>query len=133
MPAEVQTPLPIGIWLSELRKLADCCANDNGTCEDRAVRRAFHFLKLSPHPIANRWDFGMSEDELEAMLEQGRARDAASEIIGGDAEIELSSSTDGPSHVAVLRYDQDQPVSARAATPALAMISACATYLAVIG
>ena len=128
MSYEVEEPLPVGIWLSELRKLAESCANDNGDAEDRAVRRAFHFLKLSPRPIAARWDFGITEDEIERMLDQGRAQDAASEIIGGDAAIELSSSIDGPSHVAVLTYDEKLPVTAQAATPALAMIGAWAKF-----
>jgi hypothetical protein len=130
---EFEEPLPIGIWLSELRKLARSCANDNGDAEDRAVRRAFHFLKLSPRPIAAAWNFRLSEDEIEQMLDHGRAQDAAREIVGSSTAVELSQSQTGPRHVAVLRFDGDAPVQAEGATPALAMISAWARLLTAAG
>ena len=91
MPIEGEEPLPIGIWLSGLRKLAESTANDNGDAEDRAVRQAFHFSKLSPLPISRIWKPLVSEDEMEALLEQGKVQQAASEVIGGDTAIELSS------------------------------------------
>ena len=128
MPIEGEEPLPIGIWLSGLRKLAESTANDNGDAEDRAVRQAFHFSKLSPLPISRIWKPLVSEDEMEALLEQGKVQQAASEVIGGDTAIELSS-VSAPRHIAVVRYDNDPPVSAEAATPALAMLSAWAKFL----
>jgi len=127
MPVEVEKPLPAGIWLSELRKLAESCANDNGEAEDRAVRRAFHVLKLSPPAIARIWAADLSESEMETMLDQGHAREAACEIVGSHASVEMSG--DAKRHVAVLQFDGDAPVRAEAATPALAMISAWATLL----
>jgi hypothetical protein len=128
MPIEVETPLPTGIWLSELRKLAESCANDNAEAEDRAVRRAFHVLKLSPPAIARIWSANLSENDLEIMLEQGQASKAACEIVGRHASIKISDAL-GHRHVAVLKPDGDDPVSAEAASPALAMISAWATML----
>lgn len=127
MPVEVETPLPIGVWLSELRKLAEICANDNGDTEDRAVRRAFHVLKLSPPAIARIWAADLSESDLETMLEEGHASDAACVIVGAHAKVELSGGA--AKHVAVLQFDGEAPVRAEAATPALAMISAWATLL----
>lgn len=128
MPAEVEIPLPSGIWLSELRKLSDCCVSADGDTEDRAVRRAFHFLKLSPPAISRAWASEMSEGDMETMLEQGKAQEAACGIVGSHTEVELSAG--GKSrHVAVLHFDDGQPVRAEAATPALAMISAWARLL----
>jgi len=127
MPVEDEKPLPAGIWLSELRKLAESCANDNGEAEDRAVRRAFHVLKLSPPAIARIWAADLSEGDMEAMLEQGNAREAAGQIVGSHASVEMAADT--KRHVAVLQFDGDQPVRAEAATPALAIISAWAALL----
>lgn len=129
MSYEVEGRLPAGIWLSELRKLAESSANDNGDTEDRAVRRAFHFSQLSPLPISRIWKPLLSEADLEALLDQGKIQQAALEVIGSDTAIEISSDAAGPRSVAVVRYDDREPVSAEAATPALAMISAWAKFL----
>lgn len=77
MRLENDDPLPAGIWLAELRRLA----NDTDIAEDRAVRRAFHLRRLSPPAIARLSEFTLSEEEMELMLEEGRAYEAASLIV----------------------------------------------------
>ena len=131
MPGEVHGSLQTGAWLSGIQELAQTCAAEDGAAEDRAVRRAFHFLKLSPPGIARMWQSGLSEARMENMLERQNARDAACEIIGDHAAISLSVAGGARRHVAELRYDDEGSVSAEAATPALALIAAWAQMLSV--
>lgn len=129
MPEEQERALPTGVWLNELRRLSDSCVEDDGRAEDRAVRRAFHCLKLSPPSIARMWDSDLSESRLEDLLDRHEASQAACEIIGGRAGVKLSPAGDAHRHIAELRFDDEHPVFAEAATPALAMISAWAQLL----
>lgn len=130
MRSEENDPLPLRLWLTELDRLSVTCLSASGQEEDRAVRRAYYLMKLAPPSLRSILAPFLMESDVEAMLEQGRAEQAAMLIVGERARVSFSQSLVTHGTLASLTYDDSDPVMMEAATPALALIAAWAKLLA---
>jgi hypothetical protein len=125
---EELTPLPVEIWLSELDELVGRCAWLSADAADRAVRSAYHLSMLSPPPVRRLFGNGMSESELEDLLERGEADDVAAAIAESAGSIHLIQRDGTPRYVATFDLDEEE-VAFEAASPALAIVGAWASAL----
>ena len=125
-------PLPVQIWLAELASLVSRCSESPREVEDRIVRRAYHLSRLSPLAIRKITVPAASERELEAALDREDTEEAAMIVMGLNSVVELLDCTDTGCHVAEFTPKDGEPVRFEAASPALAMVGAWASFLTTI-
>ena len=125
-------PLSFEIWLDGIEKLVARCSA--GTCEeeDRAVRQAYHLARLSPLAIRKIQAPFASESELEDLIDHGEIEQAAKAAIGGKAAVNIADDPNSGRHIANFIQPGDEPVQFEAASPALAIIGAWASFLKTI-
>lgn len=119
-------PLPTEIWLAEMDELR---SHALVLAEDHAVRRAFHLSMLSPMPVRRAFAPGLTESELELLLERGEADRAAAAIADGAGAMDVARCSGTDRYRAVLNVEEGEDICFEAASPALARIGVWATYL----
>lgn len=126
---EDKKPLPTETWRLELEKLAGLCASLPAADAERAVRRAYHLLALSPLAIRRIFGETISESELEEMLDLGQADSLAMDIVHRLANIRLVRVGPANRFVAEFHLEQHEMITFEGASPALAIVGAWASWL----
>lgn len=105
-------PLEPGIWLLQLRKLAERTpAEEAGLA--MALRRAFHLVQLTPRPLRHIIACTASEPEFEGLLQAGALLAAAQALVGDRLEHSLTTLPAEGGSQAEVRFPND-PAPCRA-------------------
>jgi len=76
-------PLPVELWLRELRRLSDGCAEESDDGDERALRQAFHLAALAPIGLRQLMNVTIQPEELDVLLDSSALDEACRAIIGG--------------------------------------------------
>ena len=128
MRRDSPAPLSSELWLRELRRLHTRCAQEAPSFDDRAIRKAFHLAELCPRPLRGLLVPHISEDELEALLEQ-RLHQMAAEIVTRQHVALAQHGSRSGRYGATMQMDPYRKVEFEGASKALAIIGAWAGFL----
>lgn len=68
-------------WQDRVRRLVDGMQTAEGSPE-RAIRQAYHLVRLAPAPLSQAFPHAIEEDALEAMLANEQYEAAALSVVG---------------------------------------------------
>lgn len=125
-------PLSSELWLKELSLLHERCAGEDHSFDDRAIRKAFHLAELCPQPLRALLVPHISEDELEALLEEGlhqQAAEFATRQHAASVQHGVQHGSGSNRYRAAMQMDSDLRVEFEAASKVLAIIGAWAGFL----
>ncbi len=128
MKQDSPASLPSGLWLREVKRLHAHCAREAPSFDDRAIRKAFHLAKLCPRPLRPLLIPLVSEDELEALLEEGLHQAAAEMVTRQHVTLTQHASRSGR-YGATMQMDPYRKFEFEGVSKALAIIGAWSGFL----
>lgn len=102
-------PLELFEWFDRARVLLDKLnAIDPDSGIESALRRAFHFAQLTPHPLRDLVSPSISEADYEILLDNGAYVSAALALIGARVGYQLMRSINSDDVEATVCFSTDQ-------------------------
>ena len=128
MSPEKWEPLPVELWLHELRKLSDWCAEESDDGDERAIRHAFHLAALAPIGLRQLTTVTIQPEELDVLLESSALDQACRAIVGGFANPSVSKLPASDAWRATIAVAGEDLIQCDAPSAVKAQIRAWANY-----